>query len=110
GSDNVMGIKNPAVDVMIEKIIYAKTRGELVAAARALDRVLLWSHYVVPQWSYSKLRTARWNRFSHPETMPKYGMSAFPAVWWWDAAKATKTGGTRALYPRLFANTPEEVI
>jgi len=51
----------------------------------------------VPQWSYSKLRTARWNRFSHPETMPKYGMSAFPAVWWWDAEKATKTGGKRAL-------------
>ncbi len=95
GSDNVMGIKNPAVDEMIEKIIYAKTRDDLVAAARALDRILLWNNYVVPQWSYSKLRTARWNRFSHPETMPKYGMSAFPVLWWWDAAKATKTGGKR---------------
>ena len=97
GSDNVMGIKNPAVDAMIEKVNYAKTREELVAAARALDRVLLWNQFVVPQWSYSKLRTARWNRFSHPATMPKYGMSAFPAVWWWDAEKATKTGGKRAL-------------
>jgi microcin C transport system substrate-binding protein len=97
GSDNVMGIKNPAVDAMIEKVIYAKTREELVAAARALDRVLLWNQFVVPQWSYAKLRTARWNRFSHPETMPKYGMSAFPAVWWWDAEKATKTGGKRPL-------------
>ena len=97
GSNNVMGIKNPAVDAMIEKVVYAKTREELVAAARALDRVLLWNHYVVPQWSYSKLRTARWNRFSHPETMPKYGMSAFPAVWWWDADKAAKTGGKRPL-------------
>lgn len=95
GSDNVMGIKNPAVDEMIEKIIYAKTRDDLVAAARALDRILLWNNYVVPQWSYSKLRTARWNRFSHPETMPKYGMSAFPVLWWWDAAKAAKTGGKR---------------
>jgi microcin C transport system substrate-binding protein len=97
GSDNVMGIKNPAVDAMIEKIIYAKTREDLVAASRALDRILLWNHYVVPQWSYSKLRTARWDRFGHPETMPKYGMSAFPVVWWWDAEKATKTGGKRQL-------------
>ncbi|HZP68821.1 MAG TPA: extracellular solute-binding protein [Pseudolabrys sp.] len=95
GSDNVMGIRNPAVDEMIEKIIYAKSREDLVAAAKALDRILLWNHYVVPQWSYSKLRTARWNRFSHPETMPKYGMSAFPALWWWDAEKAAKTGGKR---------------
>jgi microcin C transport system substrate-binding protein len=95
GSDNVMGIKNPAVDAIIEKVIYAKTRDELVAAARALDRVLLWNHYVVPQWSYSKLRTARWNRFGRPETMPKYGMAAFPALWWWDAEKAAKTGGKR---------------
>ena len=96
GSDNVMGIKNPAVDEMIEKIIYAKTREELVAAAKALDRILLWSQYVVPQWSYSKLRTARWNRFGRPETMPKYGMAAFPSLWWWDAQRASKTGGKRS--------------
>ncbi|HEY7231077.1 MAG TPA: extracellular solute-binding protein [Pseudolabrys sp.] len=95
GSDNVIGIKNPAVDAIIEKVIYAKTRDELVAAARALDRVLLWNHYVVPQWSYAKLRTARWNRFGRPETMPKYGMAAFPALWWWDAERAAKTGGKR---------------
>jgi microcin C transport system substrate-binding protein len=92
-----MGIKNPAVDAMIEKIIYAKTREELVAAARALDRVLLGNQLAVPQWSYSKLRPARWNRFSHPATMPKDGMSAFPAVWWWDGDKAAKTGGKRPL-------------
>jgi microcin C transport system substrate-binding protein len=67
-----------------------------VAAARALDQILLWNHYVVPQWSYSKLRTARWNG-SVIGDMPKYGMSAFPAVWWWDAEKATKTGGKRPL-------------
>lgn len=95
GSDNLAGIKNPAVDEMIEKIISAKTREELVAATRALDRILLWNQYVVPQWSYGKLRTARWNRFSHPHTLPKYGLSAFPALWWWDAEKAAKTGGKR---------------
>jgi len=62
----------------------------MVAAARALDRVLLWNYYVVPQWSYSKLRTCRWDRFSHPDPLPKYGIAAFPALWWWDAAKAAK--------------------
>jgi microcin C transport system substrate-binding protein len=92
GSENVIGIKNPAVDAMIEKIIAAKSEAELVAAAHALDRILLWNHYVVPQWSYGKVRTARWNRFSRPQTMPKYGMAAFPMLWWWDAEKAAKTG------------------
>jgi len=95
GSDNIGGIKNPAVDEIIEKVIFAKTRDELVAATKALDRILLWNQYVVPQWSYGKLRTARWNRFSHPHPLPKYGMAAFPALWWWDAEKASKTGGKR---------------
>ena len=95
GSDNILGIKNPAVDEMISKIVIAKTRDDLVAAVKALDRILLWNQYVVPQWGYAKLRTARWNRFSRPDPLPKYGMSAFPAVWWWDADKAGRTGGKR---------------
>ena len=95
GSDNVLGIKNPAVDEMITHIIMAKNRDDLVAAAKALDRILLWNHYVVPQWGYAKLRTARWNRFGRPDPLPKYGMSAFPTVWWWDADRAAKTGGKR---------------
>ncbi|MGC2043433.1 MAG: extracellular solute-binding protein, partial [Pseudolabrys sp.] len=95
GSDNILGIKNPAVDAMITKVIAAKTRDDLVAATRALDRILLWNQYVVPQWGYAKLRTARWNRFSYAEPLPKYGMSAFPGIWWWDADKAAKTGGKR---------------
>jgi len=92
GSDNVIGIKNPAVDAMIEHIVFAKNRAELEAATRALDRILLWNFYVVPQWSYPYVRTARWDRFGHPEPMPKYGRAAFPTVWWWDAEKAAKTG------------------
>ena len=96
GSDNILGIKNPAVDEMITRIISAKTRDELVAATRALDRILLWNNYVVPQWGYGKLRTARWNRFSYRDPLPKYGMSGFPALWWWDAEKAAKTGGKRS--------------
>jgi microcin C transport system substrate-binding protein len=93
GSRNLIGIKNPAVDKLIDRVIFAKNREELVAATRALDRVLLWNNYVVPHWTYPFLRTVRWDRFSHPDEMPKYGMSAFPTIWWWDPAKAAKTGG-----------------
>ena len=66
GSRNLVGIKNPAVDTLIERVIFAKNRDELVAATRALDRVLLWNYYVVPQWTYGKQRTARWDRFGRP--------------------------------------------
>jgi microcin C transport system substrate-binding protein len=93
GSRNLVGIKNPAVDAMIDKVVFAKNREELVAATRALDRVLLWNHYVVPQWTYGKARVARWDRYGRPDPLPKYGVSAFPAIWWWDADKAAKTGG-----------------
>ncbi len=93
GSRNVIGIKNPAVDAMIDQVIFAKSRADLVAATHALDRVLLWNHYVVPQWTYGKVRSARWDRFGRPDPLPKYGLSAFPTIWWWDAAKAAKTGG-----------------
>jgi len=92
GSLNLIGIKNPAVDAMINAIIFAKSRDDLVAATKALDRVLLWNHYVVPQWTYPYVRSARWDRFSHSDPLPKYGASAFPTVWWWDADKAAKTG------------------
>jgi microcin C transport system substrate-binding protein len=90
GTDNMIGIKNPAVDAIIDHVIFAKKYEDLVAAAKALDRVLLWNNYVVPQWSYNKVRTARWDRFSHHDPLPKYGMAAFPNLWWWDADKAAK--------------------
>jgi microcin C transport system substrate-binding protein len=90
GSRNLVGIMNPAIDTLIERVIFAKDRDNLVAVTKALDRVLLWNHYVVPQWTYGKQRTARWDRFGHPETMPKYGAAAFPTIWWWDAEKAAK--------------------
>jgi microcin C transport system substrate-binding protein len=54
--------------------------------------VLLWNTYVVPHFSYSFQRYAYWDRFSHPEPLPKYGVSGFPNLWWWDAEKAAKTG------------------
>jgi microcin C transport system substrate-binding protein len=92
GSRNLIGIKNPAVDALIDRLIFAKDRDELVAATQALDRVLLWNHYVVPQWTYGKQRTARWDRFGRPAVLPKYDAGGFPTVWWWDAEKAAKTG------------------
>jgi microcin C transport system substrate-binding protein len=92
GSRNIIGIKNPAIDKLIERVIYTKDRDDLVAATRALDRVLLWNHYVVPQWNYPKVRTARWDRFGRPSELPKYGLSGFPTLWWFDPDKAARIG------------------
>jgi len=92
GSRNYIGIKNPAVDALIERVIFAKSRREQVAATRALDRVLLWNHYVVPQFAHDKVWAARWDRFARPDPLPRYGGAAFPAVWWWDAERGAKTG------------------
>ena len=92
GSRNLVGISDPAIDKLIERVIFATDRDDLVAATKALDRVLLGHHFVVPQWTYGKVRTARWDRFSHPDTMPKYGLSAFPDIWWFDKDKADKIG------------------
>jgi microcin C transport system substrate-binding protein len=92
GARNIPGIKNPAVDVLIERIIFAHDREELVAASKAMDRILLWNFYLVPQFIAGFQRYARWDRFSHPEPLPKYGIAAFPNLWWWDAEKAAKTG------------------
>ncbi|MGO4573136.1 extracellular solute-binding protein [Microvirga sp. 2TAF3] len=95
GSRNLAGISDPGVDALIDRVIFAKDREELVAATKALDRVLLAHDYMVPQWTYRKQRTARWDRFSHPETLPRYGASGFPTIWWYDEAKAAKTGAPR---------------
>ncbi|MEZ2144422.1 extracellular solute-binding protein [Bradyrhizobium sp. DN5] len=92
GARNTIGIKNPAVDALIEKVIFAKDRAGLVAATHALDRVLLWNFYVVPQFTYPFARYARWDRFSHAEPMPKYGRSGLPTLWWYDAEKAARNG------------------
>ncbi len=91
GSQNWGGIENPAIDAIIKVILYAKDRDELVAATRALDRVLLWNHYVIPGWTSANTRMARWNRFGRPDPLPSQS-TGFPAIWWWDAAAAAKTG------------------
>ena len=90
-SDNIGGIQNPAVDALIERIIFAPDRDELVAATHALDRVLLHNDYVIPQWVSSTTRTLRWDKFGRPKNLNEKlrGFSTgFPAVWWYDEAKA----------------------
>jgi len=95
GSRNIAGIKDAGIDALIEKLIFASDRETLVAATRALDRALLSHNYLVPQWSSPVTRTIRWNRFSHPPVLPKYGASGFPTTWWYDEALARKTGAPR---------------
>jgi microcin C transport system substrate-binding protein len=90
GSRNVVGIKDPAIDHLIDKVIFAKDRADLVAATRALDRVLLWNHFVIPQWGSDTLRSARWDRFSAKRPLPRYGAGSFPTVWWFDPEKAAR--------------------
>ena len=76
GSRNTAGIKNPAVDKLIDKIVFAKDREELVAATHALDRVLLWNYYVVPQWSRPAERVATWDMFGRPAKLPSQTSAA----------------------------------
>lgn len=87
GSRNLVGIRNPAVDKLVELVITAPNRESLVARTRALDRVLLWNHYVIPQWHFTAFRVLYWDKFGMPETRPKYALG-FDA-WWIDAARET---------------------
>jgi microcin C transport system substrate-binding protein len=89
GSRNVIGIRNPVVDDIIRQIISAKDRAELIALCHALDRVLLWNYYVIPQWHYGAFRVAYWDKFGRPGVTPKYGLGV-PDTWWYDAEKAAK--------------------
>lgn len=91
GSRNYAGISDPAVDSLIDKIIFAEDRKALVTATKALDRVLLHHHYVIPQLYYPYERIVYWDRFGHPDPLPKFTVG-FPTVWWWDAEKAARIG------------------
>ena len=86
GSRNLIGIKDPAVDRLIEQIIAAPNRDELITVSRALDRVLQWQHFMIPQFHLNKHRIAYWNRFGRPEIKPKYGLG-FSDTWWIDSEK-----------------------
>lgn len=86
GSRNLMGIKDPIVDALVDRVIYATDRDDLVAATHALDRVLLWNYYVVPQWHRPVVWLAYWNKFGMPEKQPAY-LGVDTDSWWVDPVK-----------------------
>jgi len=85
GSQNVVGIKNPAIDKLIDLVIAAPDRESLVMRTRALDRALLWGHYVIPHYRDAVYHVAYWNMFGHPQKLPKQGIAL--DTWWVDPAK-----------------------
>ena len=84
-AENYAGIENPVIDGLIEKLIAAQDRKSLVIATRALDRVLLWNHYVVPNWHARFDRIAYWDKFGKSAKSPKYGTDFYS--WWIDPDK-----------------------
>ncbi|WP_374418543.1 extracellular solute-binding protein [Stutzerimonas kunmingensis] len=80
GSRNFIGLKDPAVDSLVEGLIGADSRKELITYTRALDRVLLWGHYVVPNWHIKTWRVAYWNHLAHPEVTPRQDIGLM--TWW----------------------------
>lgn len=89
GSYNLSGIQDPVIDALIEKALAAHSRKELVTATRALDRVLRSGHYWVSHWHNKSHRMAFWNKFSWPQTQPKYNRGVIE-TWWYDAEKAAE--------------------
>jgi microcin C transport system substrate-binding protein len=89
GSRNLSGIQNPVIDALIEKVTLAKSRKELVAAARAIDRVLRAGHYWVPQWYKAAHHIVYWDKFSYPAVKPKFDRGILD-TWWYDAEKAAR--------------------
>jgi len=91
GAQNLAGIADPVVDALVDLIIAAKTREELTAACKALDRVFRSGRYWIPQWYASTHRIAYWDVFGFPERQPRY-FRGIPDTWWHDAAKAAAVG------------------
>ncbi len=87
GSRNLMGIKDPVVDELISLVISAPNREQLVYRTRALDRVLLWGHYVIPHFHSQTFRIAYWNKFKRPEISPKYNIGI--DNWWFKQRMTT---------------------
>jgi len=91
GSRNLSGVKDPAIDAMVDRAANAATREELTTACRALDRLWRAGRYWMPAWYSDAFLAAHWDVFSRPERQPKLGVGA-PETWWWDADKAKKIG------------------
>lgn len=80
GGNNAGGVKNPAVDAMLSRLVNAKDLGDMTAAGRALDRILLWEHYMIPHWRSNSFRVAYWDKFGMPKISPKYNLGF--QTWW----------------------------
>jgi len=84
GSRNLAGVKDPVIDAMVEKVISAENRQQLITASHALDRLLLHGDYLVPNWYINRHRIAYWDKFNQPKKLPLYYS---PIVWvtetWW---------------------------
>lgn len=93
GTNNYAGVRDPAVDRLIETAMSAGSREELLTALHALDRVIMWNRYIVPQWYKGEHNLAFWDRFGRPAAeKPPYHRGVVNS-WWYDAAKAAATGG-----------------
>jgi len=95
GSRNLAGIADPAIDALIDAVIQAESRDALETAVKALDRVLLWGHYVIPHWQIQTYRIAYWNKFGRPEIIPPYGLDLY--AWWVDEAKVAALRSGRSM-------------
>jgi microcin C transport system substrate-binding protein len=91
GSRNLAGVKDAAIDAMVEKAANAASRAELETACRCLDRLWRAGRYWMPAWYNDSVWLAHWDVFSRPDRQPKLGDGA-PGTWWWDADKAKKIG------------------
>jgi microcin C transport system substrate-binding protein len=90
GGLNIAGVNNPAVDALVEEIIQAQSLNELVTAAKALDRVLMWNYYMIPQWYKNTHFIAYWDKFGRPDTGKPGFDRAVLHSWWYDQEKADK--------------------
>ena len=80
GGSNLGGAKNKAVDAMLDALTKAKDKESLLAAGHALDRILLWEHYAIPNWHSGVFRVAYWDKFGIPDVTPKYNLGF--QTWW----------------------------
>ncbi|MNN03706.1 hypothetical protein D3C81_1164060 [compost metagenome] len=80
GSRNFIGLKDPAIDSLVEDLINADSRQSLIEHCRALDRVLQWGYYLIPNWHIKTWRVAYWNHIGHPKVSPKYDIGI--NTWW----------------------------
>ena len=77
---NWIGIKDPAIDTLVESVVSASDRASLVAHVHALDRALQWNYFVIPQWHLAYDRLAFWDKFGRPEVTPSQGVQI--DTWW----------------------------